>query len=284
MFTLLVVWIQQWEEFSAQKNGLPIQRLLENVPKILIHVDASDTGWGVSSPEMQTSGYWQVRKRTLHQCSEAKDDLLCAEDAHRKIQKLDNQDPIGQHDSFKIHNKSRRYSLYRSTNISHRYTTNMQRFQLGCAVQPYTGGSEHTSRSTESIDTSPVRSGTTTPIIQHDSMPVGSSEDRRFCCKAQCKNEEVLESTSGTGCISSGRVLPEMAEERRLLASTVENDPKGNSQVSTVEDHQRSVGDALLAHPMILRMKHLTPPLLMYTNNWTLTAWHLSTKAGHAMV
>ncbi|KAG0734613.1 hypothetical protein G6F57_015318 [Rhizopus arrhizus] len=159
----------------------------------------------------------------------------------------------------------------------------MQRFQLGCAVQPYTGGSEHTSRSTESIDTSPVRSGTTTPIIQHDSMPVGSSEDRRFCCKAQCKNEEVLESTSGPGCISSGRVLPEMAEERHLLASTVENDPKGNSQVSTVEDHQRSVGDALLAHPMILRMKHLTPPLLMYTNNWTLTAWHLSTKAGHAM-
>ncbi|KAG1135720.1 hypothetical protein G6F37_012234 [Rhizopus arrhizus] len=106
-------------------------------------------------------------------------------------------------------------------------------------------------RSPESIDTSPVRSGTTTPIIQHDSIPVGSSEDRHFCSKAQYKNE-VLESTSGSGCISGGRVPPEMAEEGTLLASTVENDPKGNSQVSTVEDQQRNIGDALLAHPILV--------------------------------
>ncbi|KAG0805309.1 hypothetical protein G6F20_012009 [Rhizopus arrhizus] len=122
----------------------------------------------------------------------------------------------------------------------------MQRFQLGCAVQPYTGDSEHKSRSTESIETSSIRSGTTTPIIQHDSRPMGSSDDRRFCGKAQHKNKEVLESTSRSGCSSSGRVPPEMAEEGTLLTSTVENDPKGNSQVSTVEDQQRSIGDAIL--------------------------------------
>ncbi|KAG1282040.1 hypothetical protein G6F66_011249 [Rhizopus arrhizus] len=194
----------------------------------------------------------KVRKRKFHQCSGTKDDLLCAEDARRKIQKFDNKDPIGQHDSLKIHNKSRRYRLYRSTNISHRYTTNMQRFQPGCAVQPYTGDSEHKSRSTESIDTSSVRSGTTTPIIQHDSIPMGSSDDRRFCGKAQHKNKEVLESTSGSGCSSSGRVPPEMAEEGTLLTPTMENDPKGNSQVSTVEDQQRRIGDAILAHPILV--------------------------------
>ncbi|KAG0802845.1 hypothetical protein G6F16_014160 [Rhizopus arrhizus] len=43
-----------------------------------------------------------------------------------------------------------------------------------------------------------------------------------------------------------------MAEEGTLLTPTMENDPKGNSQVSTVEDQQRRIGDAILAHPILV--------------------------------
>jgi hypothetical protein len=47
-----------WENFVRQKNGLPIQKIAHATPKVTIHVDASNTGWGISSPLVTTSGFW----------------------------------------------------------------------------------------------------------------------------------------------------------------------------------------------------------------------------------
>lgn len=46
------------EDLITKKNGLPIQKIFQPTPKINIHVDASNTGWGISSPMVQTSEFW----------------------------------------------------------------------------------------------------------------------------------------------------------------------------------------------------------------------------------
>lgn len=50
--------LQWWEQFILKKNGLPIQKIIQKNPKVVIHVDASNTGWGVSSPMVTTAGFW----------------------------------------------------------------------------------------------------------------------------------------------------------------------------------------------------------------------------------
>ncbi|KAG1495033.1 hypothetical protein G6F46_009364 [Rhizopus delemar] len=53
-----------WLTYVADKNGLPIQRIDNPTPAITIHVDASDIAWGVSSPEIETTGYWTDEEKT----------------------------------------------------------------------------------------------------------------------------------------------------------------------------------------------------------------------------
>jgi hypothetical protein len=47
-----------WMKFVIQKNGLPIQNLPFSRPDLTIYTDSSETGWGVSSPTLQTFGFW----------------------------------------------------------------------------------------------------------------------------------------------------------------------------------------------------------------------------------
>ncbi|KAG1468015.1 hypothetical protein G6F56_004081 [Rhizopus delemar] len=42
----------------GEKNGLPIHKIQLDKPRTTIYVDASDTGWGVASTSIKTSGYW----------------------------------------------------------------------------------------------------------------------------------------------------------------------------------------------------------------------------------
>jgi hypothetical protein len=50
-----------WWIFNAMmKNGLPITQTQDSLkdPKVTIHVDASDTGWRITSSMMELSGFW----------------------------------------------------------------------------------------------------------------------------------------------------------------------------------------------------------------------------------
>lgn len=51
-----------WETHLEQKNGLPIHPASPKTPAITIHVDASNTGWGISSPLVQDSGFWTQKE------------------------------------------------------------------------------------------------------------------------------------------------------------------------------------------------------------------------------
>ncbi|KAG1044720.1 hypothetical protein G6F43_011417 [Rhizopus delemar] len=47
-----------WLTMSTVKNGLPIAKPPPAPPAVTIHVDASDSGWGVSSKEIKRYGFW----------------------------------------------------------------------------------------------------------------------------------------------------------------------------------------------------------------------------------
>lgn len=56
--------IQWWKDNLLQKNDLPIHHLPPlSLSALTIHVDASDTGWGVHSKVISKAGYWTGRER-----------------------------------------------------------------------------------------------------------------------------------------------------------------------------------------------------------------------------
>lgn len=58
--------LEWWEEFSGTNNGLPIHKEdFSSPPAVDIYVDASDSGYGISSVETETYGFWtQAEKAT----------------------------------------------------------------------------------------------------------------------------------------------------------------------------------------------------------------------------
>lgn len=57
-----------WEMFLTQKNGLPIQKITAANSKTTIHVDVSNSGWGVSSDMITASGFWnqEGEQKSIH--------------------------------------------------------------------------------------------------------------------------------------------------------------------------------------------------------------------------
>lgn len=54
--------LEWWLTHIQARNGLPIRKVLTQ-PKLTIHVDASDTGWGITSTALKTTGQWTARER-----------------------------------------------------------------------------------------------------------------------------------------------------------------------------------------------------------------------------
>lgn len=57
--------LRWWKQFITKKNGLPIHKIQLKKPKIIITTDSSDTGWEISSPMMQTYGFWTEEEERL---------------------------------------------------------------------------------------------------------------------------------------------------------------------------------------------------------------------------
>ncbi|KAG0753936.1 hypothetical protein G6F24_012711 [Rhizopus arrhizus] len=53
-----------WKESVSMKNGLPIQTMEVPTPQITIYTDSSETGWGISSPFIETFGFWSETDKT----------------------------------------------------------------------------------------------------------------------------------------------------------------------------------------------------------------------------
>ena len=52
-----------WKNWMVKNNGLPIHKKKTEAPQIIIHVDASDIGWGVHSKLIQVNGYWKEAEK-----------------------------------------------------------------------------------------------------------------------------------------------------------------------------------------------------------------------------
>jgi hypothetical protein len=54
---------QWWETFATTKNGLLLQSIPLQQPKVTIYTDSSETSWRISSPMVQTFGYWKEEEK-----------------------------------------------------------------------------------------------------------------------------------------------------------------------------------------------------------------------------
>lgn len=59
--------LEWWMEQATNRNGLPIRPKPVDlqVPDLTVYVDASDTGWGVASRMLKTSGFWTKKESEL---------------------------------------------------------------------------------------------------------------------------------------------------------------------------------------------------------------------------
>lgn len=57
--------LQWWIENNAYIKGPPIRQPPPTPPKKTIHVDASDSGWGVTSPMLEQAGFWSPEEKEL---------------------------------------------------------------------------------------------------------------------------------------------------------------------------------------------------------------------------
>ncbi|KAG1136658.1 hypothetical protein G6F37_011883 [Rhizopus arrhizus] len=63
--TTSMVKLSWWTSWIEQKNGLAIRKDQTETPATTIFVDASDSGWGIHSPQVQTCGFWtQLEQQT----------------------------------------------------------------------------------------------------------------------------------------------------------------------------------------------------------------------------
>jgi hypothetical protein len=57
--------LRWWLIQSTFKNGLPIMTQFPAPPVVAIHVDASDSGWGITSDIVKRYGLWNENERQL---------------------------------------------------------------------------------------------------------------------------------------------------------------------------------------------------------------------------
>ncbi|KAG1167048.1 hypothetical protein G6F70_009600 [Rhizopus microsporus] len=57
--------LRWWLTQSTFKNGLPIMTRLPAPPAVTIHVDASDSGWGITSDIVKRYGFWNKNEKQL---------------------------------------------------------------------------------------------------------------------------------------------------------------------------------------------------------------------------
>lgn len=57
--------VSWWLKYAQEKNGLAIRKHTTRRPSVTIYVDASDTGWGVSSTMVNTHGFWTKTEKEV---------------------------------------------------------------------------------------------------------------------------------------------------------------------------------------------------------------------------
>ncbi|CEI98846.1 hypothetical protein RMCBS344292_12944 [Rhizopus microsporus] len=212
--------LKWWLNRESIKNVLPIRRPLL-VPDLTIYVDASDSGWGVSSASVQTAEFWtRFEKEESINVRELKS-ILFALQLHM---------PRYKNCNLKIYSDNRtalKYINKAEGTASEALQELAIRIQQLCNRYKKISTTVRVGITKEMVPTTPTHVGP--PIVQN----------RRLCSEAQQEITSLLEFTARSRSSSGGCIQPDMAKEGFVFESTLETnfqstkeDSRGQSQTS----------------------------------------------------
>ncbi|KAG1253809.1 hypothetical protein G6F68_011153 [Rhizopus microsporus] len=279
-----------WETFVTQKNGLPIQTITVSAPQTVIHVDASDSGWGISSPLVTASGFWRPEEKLQSINVRELKTILFALQQHAS--KCENS-------TIKIYSDNRTALKYTTKSGG---TTSVFLQELAVQIQ-------------ELCNYHSIK-----VIYQHIPGVLNTQADKLSRVKQPFYESAIPKQMFNTIQQQWGRLKIDAFAARHNyqlpIYWTLTSDPAAAAvdamkqhwlkkgmyayppwkmipQVLKLIKQQRLTRVVLVTplwpsqfwFPMILNMKHLNPPIIWKVNKkWSLAAWLLSTTKGYKMV
>ncbi|EIE81122.1 hypothetical protein RO3G_05827 [Rhizopus delemar RA 99-880] len=216
--------LQWWEKWSTVKNGLPIHVTPPEIlmPKLTIHVDASNTGWRVKSNVMETSGFWtEEEKETSINVRELQTIYFAL-----KLQARNAKDST-------IH-------IFSDNKTALKYV------QFDSNIQPYSGNQEYTSRPIESTSNPALRMETTKEMVQENNSQMGSPFNRCICDETKQASENVLELDAGSGGSGDECIQSDLAFEGSISEPALEINPQGIALLQETKNTRSSTGNTTM--------------------------------------
>lgn len=206
-----------WEMFLTQKNGLPIQKITAANSKTTIHVDVSNSGWGVSSDMITASGFWnqEGEQKSIH-VRELKTILFA----------LQHHAPKCGNSIIKIYSDNITAKSGGTTTIILQdlaiQIQELQPIQHTRHVSTHPGDLEHSSRPAEQTQESIVRIDISEENVQSDPTTMGTVENRRVCSSTQQPAANLLVSNTRPNSCGNGCNETNLVTKRDVSVSTLE--------------------------------------------------------------
>ncbi|KAG1369239.1 hypothetical protein G6F61_012504 [Rhizopus arrhizus] len=212
-----------------------------NLQKIdlTIHVDASDTGWGVNSNRVSTSGFWTQQEKELSINVRELTTILFALQLHAQNAK---------NCSIKIFTDNITTLKYVTKAGG---TSSVLLQDLAIKIQ------EIINQHNLQTKNSSLRVEATQEMVSTDTEEMGETNNRRLCGKTQQPIAPVLESQSGSSSKCSRRLSANLAQEGFVPSPSVETHPQSASHVQETTREGSDFGDTVLEDSVLV--SHGTP-------------------------
>ncbi|KAG1049828.1 hypothetical protein G6F43_007863 [Rhizopus delemar] len=220
---------------NLQINGLPIQRIQAENPKTIIHVDASNSEWGISSGLITASGFWNQEEKTHSVNARELKTILFAI----------------QHHAGKCENST--IKIYSDNKTALKYTTksggtiSMTLQDLAIQIQELCN--QHNIKPTEEAA---IRINDPEKHVQLYTEKMGEAEDRRLCSAPQPPAANVLDIVNRPSSFSRRFPATSMVTEGDVFISTLETDTPSTEKTSRTKGKASSSSDSIVAQPILV--------------------------------
>ncbi|KAG0738623.1 hypothetical protein G6F57_012065 [Rhizopus arrhizus] len=201
--------IQWWKQNLMQKNGLPIHQIQLSQTALTVHVDASDTGWGVHRQVVSKAGYLTEKEKA---CSINVRELTAIYYAlllHVRNSRVK---------EINLHTDN-------MTALNNTDTGPTQSTPAECLLPSCGGSEEHGSRHPQSSQTISVRVIHSKSLLQPSEGQMGKTmEDRCLCGLTQQSTQKILEHEQRPVCQQDRCLSTNLDQKRPLYVPSVEAD------------------------------------------------------------
>ncbi|KAG0864788.1 hypothetical protein G6F16_010745 [Rhizopus arrhizus] len=173
-------------------------------------------------------------EKSIHKRSRIEDHTICPTTSCRKIQKLNNTDILGQHNSVEVYNEIRGDFISITPGPSDTNSRYMQHIQHSNHLSTYTRRPQHRSGCTQSQENTFSRISYSKENVPMDRSKLGKEKSRCLCSETQPSTNRVLDTESRSQC-NSNRCLPTRLENQEFVSlSSVE------VNTTSIEEDQRT--------------------------------------------